>query len=177
MRSTDRIKLLLVMSLFAAPALTAWVAHQVWKPAAASSYGEILQLGTPGFAGLTDAAGRPANLAVLRGRWVILTVANGGCGSACRQQLDLVRRVHLAQGRDQQRVARVLIQTTTVTTADQPGLLAYRLPHAALTAWPDPVRTYLVDPLGRVMLRFPVAPEGNGMLRDLRRLLLASRIG
>jgi cytochrome oxidase Cu insertion factor (SCO1/SenC/PrrC family) len=177
MYRADRIKLLLVLSLFAAPALAAWIAHQVWQPLGATRYGELLQPSVPRLAGMTDASGRPADLASLRGRWVLLTVANGACGGACRQALDLTRRLRLAQGRDQERVARVLIQAAATAPVAQTDLRCYRAPGEALAAWPDPVRTYLVDPLGRLMLRFPVAAEGNGMLRDLRRLLMASRIG
>ncbi len=179
MHRPDRIKLLLLMSLFAAPALAAWVVHQVWQPTAAASYGELLQPATPRFIGMTDAAGQPADLAVLRGRWVVLTVVNGDCAADCRQQLHLARQVRLSQGREQERVVQVLIQALTHADSATPVdlTLTYRVPSAALADWPDPVRTYIVDPLGRVMLRFPVAAEGKGMLRDLRQLLKASKIG
>lgn len=175
MYRADRIKLLLLMSLFAAPALAAWVVHQVWQPEVAASYGELLQPATPRFSGMTDAAGQPADLAALHGRWVLLTVVNGDCAADCRQQLHLVRQVRTAQGREQARVAQVLIHADSVTPAE--STLTYRVPRAALADWPDPVRTYIVDPLGRVMLRFPVAADGKGMLRDLRQLLKASKIG
>jgi hypothetical protein len=174
---TDRVKLLLLMSLFAAPALAAWVAHKVWQPTAGTSYGELLQPSVPRLAGMTDFAGRHADLAALHGRWVLLTVANGECGPACRQQLYLGRQVRLAQGRERDRVVQALIQADTVAMADQPELHHYRVPAETLATWPDPVRTYIVDPLGRVMLRFPVAADGKGMLRDLRQLLKASKIG
>lgn len=177
MRRADRIKLLLLMSLFAAPALAAWVVHQVWQPTAVASYGELLQPAEPRFIGMTDVAGRPADLAALHGRWVLLTVVNADCGLDCRQQIYLARQVRVAQGREQERVAQALIQADSAMLAEQPGLLAYRVPNAALANWPEPVRTYIVDPLGRVMLRFPVAAEGKGMLRDLRQLLKASKIG
>jgi hypothetical protein len=175
MHRADRIKLLLLISLFVAPALAAWVVHQVWHPAAAASYGELLQPATPRFIGMTDAAGHPADLAVLHGRWVLLTVVNGDCGSDCRQQIHLARQVRVAQGREQARLVQALIQADGVTPVDLTH--TYRVPRAALVNWPEPVRTYVVDPLGRVMLRFPVAAEGKGMLRDLRQLLKASKIG
>jgi hypothetical protein len=174
---TKRIKLLLLMSLFAAPALAAWVAHKVWQPAAGNNYGELLQPSAPRLAGMTDAAGRPADLAALRGRWVLLTVVNGECGVDCRQQLYLGRQVLIAQGRERERVVQALIQADAAAPAEQPGLNIYRVPAVALAAWPGPVRTYIVDPLGRVMLRFPAAADGKGMLRDLRQLLKASKVG
>ncbi len=175
MHRPDRIKLVLLMSLFAAPALAAWVVHQVWPAPAASIYGELLPPAMPRFSGITDAAGQPADLAALRGRWVLLTVANGDCGFECRRQLHLARQVRIAQGREQRRVAQALIQTADAAPVDL--ALTYRVPRAALADWPEPARTYVVDPLGRVMLRFPVAAEGKGMLRDLRQLLKASKIG
>lgn len=173
----DRIKLLLLMSLFAAPALAAWLAHQVWTPTLVPSYGELLQPAVPRLDGLRDSAGQPADLAALNGRWILLTVVNGECGAACAAQLDLARRVRLAQGREQGRVIQALIQSGTGMPDALPDLFHYRLPEAALAHWPDPLRTYVVDPLGRVMLRFPVAADGQGMLRDLRQLLKASKIG
>lgn len=175
MHRPDRIKLLLLMSLFAAPALAAWVVHQVWQAPAASIYGELLPPTMPRFIGMTDAAGQPADLASLQGRWVLLTVVNGDCGPDCRRQLHLARQVRIAQGREQGRVVQALVQADSVTPVDL--ALTYHVPSAALADWPDPVRTYVVDPLGRVMLRFPVAAEGKGMLRDLRQLLKASKIG
>ena len=177
MRRADRIKLLGVLSLFAAPALAAWLAHTVWRPAAGAIYGELLQPTIPRFAGMTDASGNPADLATLRGRWILLTVAKGECGLPCREQVDLARRVRLAQGQDRQRVAQALIQADATVSADLSNLHGYRVPGAALSAWPDPLRTYLVDPAGRVMLRFPAAVDGGGMLHDLRQLLKASQIG
>jgi hypothetical protein len=36
---------------------------------------------------------------------------------------------------------------------------------------------YLVDPLGNLMLRFPANPDPQRMLKDLARLLKASRVG
>jgi hypothetical protein len=36
---------------------------------------------------------------------------------------------------------------------------------------------YLIDPLGNLMMRFPRDPEPGRMVKDLSRLLRASRIG
>jgi len=36
---------------------------------------------------------------------------------------------------------------------------------------------YLIDPLGNLMLRFPRDPDPSRMVKDLQRLLKASRIG
>jgi hypothetical protein len=38
-------------------------------------------------------------------------------------------------------------------------------------------RFYVIDPLGNVMMRYPENAEGQGMLRDLERLLKYSWVG
>ena len=186
MHRADRLKLLLIFALFAAPALAALMARDYFAPAPGNSHGELLQPAVPRFAGLIDAAGSPAGLETLRGRWVLLTVASGPCGEACRAQLYLSRQTLLAQGRERGRVVRALILPTGAEF--DPGLdggdgadaklYRYAAPRDSLATWTDgEARSYVVDPLGRVMLRFPVAADGKGMIRDLRLLLKASRIG
>ncbi len=175
MPRADRFKLLLLMGLFAAPGFAAWLAHDHWRPTATASYGELLEPFQPGFAG---GAGE-MDLAGLRGRWVLLTVAGAQCDAACRRQVYLTRQVRTAQGREQSRVERALLQPVGAAAIDDPGLRHFTVPAEALAALPgaSPVRTYVVDPLGRVMLRFPAEPDGKGMIRDLGRLLKASGIG
>jgi len=49
---------------------------------------------------------------------------------------------------------------------------------AGLRAFIDPPQDiYLIDPLGNVVLRYPVDPDIKRMAKDLERLLRASRIG
>ena len=47
----------------------------------------------------------------------------------------------------------------------------------ALTAGAAADHIYLIDPLGNLMMRFPRDPEPGRMIKDLSRLLKASRIG
>ncbi len=187
MARADRIKLLLLMALFAAPALAAWIARDVWRPSGMNNYGELVEPRAPRIAGLVDIAGSPADLGALRGHWVLLTVVGGDCDEACRKQIHLGRQVRIAQGREQGRVVRAVVGVSARPMlglfggpiADEPDLKIYAAPGAALSAWTGggPARTYVMDPLGRVMLRFPADPEGKGMVRDLRQLLKASKIG
>jgi hypothetical protein len=50
-----------------------------------------------------------------------------------------------------------------------------------LQQFPAPVAAadhiYIIDPLGNLMMRFPRDPEPARMIKDLSRLLKASRIG
>lgn len=166
MARADRIKLLLLMGLFAAPVLAAWLAREHWRPAGLPVHGELLAPFAPG-------------LDLPRGRWVLLTVAARDCDTACRHQLYLTRQVRLAQGRERGRVARALLQPPGGAAVEEPGLRRLLSPESGLEGLSadGSARTYVVDPLGRVMLRFPARPEGKGMIRDLGRLLKASGIG
>lgn len=177
-RAGGRLRLLLLLALFAAPAMAAWLAHHVWHPTGGQSYGELLEPRVPVLPGLEDAAGQPADLGELRGRWVLLTVVDGACAADCRELVRLTLQARLALGRDQGRVARALIGTSAAPP-DEPELRAFTLPAEVmdrLHEQPGPA-VYVLDPLGRVMLRFPPRPDGQALIGDLRRLLKASHIG
>lgn len=169
MLRADRLKLLLLMGLFAAPGLAAWVVRDNWRPSATASHGELLEPFAPPLAG-ADA---------LRGRWVLLTVIGRECDAACRHQLYLSRQARIAQGRERERVERALLQPSGAVPIDELGLRRIVAPDAGLPSLPagGGTRTYVMDPLGRVMLRFPAEPDGKGMILDLGRLLKASAIG
>lgn len=177
MPRADRVKLLLLLGFFATPAMAAWLTHLFWRPATTANYGELMQPEVPRLPGLADAKGIPADLATLRGRWILLTVATADCDAACGGQLDLSRRVRLAQGRDQNRIVQALVQSAPLRIEPPAGLHSFQVPHGALAHWPGSARTYLIDPMGRLMMRFPEAADGQAMARDLRQLLKASGTG
>src|SRR5439155_993336 len=65
---------------------------------------------------------------------------------------------------------------------DHAGLRGLREPARAFLAEFPAARgpsdhIYLLDPLGNLMLRFPGDPDAQGMVKDLTRLLRASRVG
>jgi hypothetical protein len=176
---SNRLKLILIMALFATPIVAAWIAHAVWHPGKAESYGELLEPRVPTLAGLVDDHGQPASLEALHGKWVLVTVVKGECGADCRHNLYLARQTRTAQGRDEERVERVLIADRGLTLPEDADLHRYQAKPEALDALPtgNGVRTYVFDPLGRTVLRFPERPEGKGMIRDLHLLLKASKLG
>jgi hypothetical protein len=179
MRLTDRYQPILIMLLFAAPALAAWVAHATWHPTRVASYGELLDPVPPDLDGLTDERGQPASLSGLHGRWVLVTVVAGRCEDACRQNLYLAHQARLAQGRDQERLVQAVIDGGTGVPGEIGGLKRFASPAQTRSALSGglPARTYVLDPLGRTVLRFPGQPDGKGMIRDLQHLLRASKLG
>jgi hypothetical protein len=171
--TAGRIKLLLLLALFALPGLAAWLVHACWTPTRLSNYGELLPPAPLTLPALTDAAGRAMPWSALRGRWVLLVAAPGVCDAACVRDAYLARQAHLAQGRERGRIERVMLGTGP----DMQWPRAADAWRALPNPWPDALARgglFLVDPLGNLMLRFPDAPDGRRIIGDLRRLLTAS---
>lgn len=176
MMTRTQLKLLLLLAVFAAPALAAWLTYAWWQPSRLGNYGELLPPQPLTLPALLDPAGKTTPWADLRGKWVLLVVAPGNCDGACAHAAYLARQVRLAQGREQERIERVLLGSRgDMVWPHRDG--AYR----ALLAQPGGALAqgglYLVDPLGNLMMRFPDKAEGKGVIRDLRQLLKASQIG
>lgn len=175
MKPRPRAKLLLLMALFASPALAAWLAYVWWPPARFSNHGTLLPPRALELPTLRDEAGARVAWAELRGRWVLLVAAPAGCDPRCAENSYLARQARLAQGRESGRVARVL--AGDVAREDWPhGDGAYR------AAGPLPPSLaqgglFLVDPRGRLMMAFPPEAGSEGVILDLRQLLRASREG
>jgi hypothetical protein len=143
MRLTPRAKLLLLASLFALPMLASLVAYRFFPPPPTANYGELL-LPPRAF---------PAELRARHGdRWLLVAA----------KDLEPMRQVRLALGRDAPRVAIVVAPAADLARAG-----------AAI----DERHIYLVDPHGNLMMRWPASPDLKRMLDDLKRLLRASQIG
>lgn len=124
-----------------------------------------------------------------RGRWLMIVVAPGNCADLCPEYLYDTRQVRLTTGKDRDRVQRLWLVTDgtdpdPAVLAEHRGLVAARVDPALLSTFFKPAdgqsisdHIYLVDPIGNLMMRYPVRPDPNRMKKDLTRLLKASRIG
>ena len=131
--------------------------------------------------------GKPFRLSQLRGKWLMLQVDSSGCAEGCRKKLLYMRQARLAQGEDAERIERVWILSDTafpdpVLLREYPDMhvarAAGRSPFVGFPSASSPTDyIYIVDPLGNLMLRFSGDPDARRMVRDLARLLRASRIG
>lgn len=185
-----RLYLLFIVACFAVPlAAAGWLSGR-WTPGHTVQHGELLNPARPLDLRFTALDGRST---ALRGYWTLLYAGSAsGCDAHCHTALYDLRQVRLALGKDLGRVETVL----WLDGAPDTGLrqwLAHE--HAAMTVGVADVgmrsqlrevfvRTdaisdwiYLIDPLGNVLMRYPVTVEPRGMLKDLQRLLKWSRIG
>ena len=171
-----RVKLSLILALFAAPIAASVIVYRFFPPQSTANYGELLLPPAP----------VPAQLAGFpRGRWAVIVADSGECPAACAAKLATIRQLRLAMGREAERVDRVFVvddgrapdphamEPFTGTVV----VMAPRGTPASPALSNDRAHIYLADPHGNVMMRWPAQPDPRRMIRDLERLLKASQIG
>ncbi|MEM9301459.1 MAG: hypothetical protein AAGE01_05075 [Pseudomonadota bacterium] len=169
----SRLTLLAIVALFLAPVLAAVFLQSRmsdYAPEASRAYGELVSpvvaLPDPARAALPDAQA-----------WT-LVVPPAACAEACTELLDLLGRLDRALGRHADEVAELVFFDGT-PPAGEGAAVASPVPPAwqALLVeqgWAD-AGAILVDPLGNVMMRYPVDFDPSRMKRDLERLLKYSK--
>jgi len=183
---SPRVKLVLLVSLFALPIAASFLAYHDARPQPTANYGELLLPPASITAlALQGEGGKPFAFPNLAGKWVLVVADGGECAEACRDKLTTLRQVRLALGREAGRVERVFVADDgrapdPRALAAFEGTIAVARPAAvALPPGPgnDREHIYLVDPRGNVMMRWGAAPDWKRMYKDLQRLLKASQIG
>jgi cytochrome oxidase Cu insertion factor (SCO1/SenC/PrrC family) len=185
-RRRGRRVALAILAVCAAPTVAAWFAYFVWQPQSRTNYGELIEPRSLSDSQLRRVDGTVFRLSRLRGKWVLLQIDSAACGEGCRKKLLYLRQARLAQGRDADRIERVWLLSDSATPDPallrEPGLNVAHAPSKAfISEFPASTSPtdyiYVVDPLGNLMLRFPRDPDPRKMLRDISRLLRASRVG
>lgn len=190
----QRLLLVLVISAFVVPLVVAWLLIDHWRPGGSVQHGELMNPTRPvalqfTLLGQQGLAGSEA----WRGRWVLVYVGSAAhCDARCRTSLYDMRQVRLALGRDLERVKTALLLDGTpgtelhqwlasehpnteiaIANSANQNLLFMAFPQAGkLGDW-----IYLLDPLGNLVIRYPVDIDPRGLLKDLQRLLKWSKIG
>jgi hypothetical protein len=123
---------------------------------------------------------------VFRSRWSLIYARMPACGAACVEALERVHRVHLALGKERERVRLLfLAPVASLGATAAEGFLVAGLDApegAALARLLGPERLadgryFVVDPLGNLILSYPADADQGRLLEDLERLLNVSRIG
>lgn len=185
-----RLKMLMVLLVCAAPVVASYFTYYVVRPQARNNYGQLIEppRALPSMAELplTDLQGQPVDPAALRGQWLLVVAADGSCDAACERLLYLQRQLRESLGREKDRVDRVwlLAGEQPVRAALLPALQGATVLQAkteALGRWLQPeageplgAHLYLVDPMGRWMMRFPAELDPSKAKKDLDRLLRAA---
>ena len=194
----SRMKMIALISIYAAPLLAAWI----WlgyvrsnEGAGVSVNGELIKPAVPvkDFV-LQDASGEAWGLENLKQKWSMVYFADDECNAACEKSLYDMRQVRLSTGRRMDRVQRVFVTGDLANmsrkleqageglavvggTSEQRRTLDAQFSAAqdGMPACTDCI--YLVDPFGNLMMRFSPDLDPKKMYKDLKHLLKVSRIG
>jgi cytochrome oxidase Cu insertion factor (SCO1/SenC/PrrC family) len=186
-RQRARRTLALLALVCAAPVVASYVAYYWLRPDARTNYGELLTPGPVPEIEVTLLDGARFRLSGLQGRWVLLMTAGASCDASCQRKLYATRQARTIQGREQDRIVRVLLrpdgapQPAAELEAAHPGMVFVRGDPRQWEALPGrggaDAYVYLVDPHGNLILRYPAEPDIRKLAKDLERLLRASSIG
>lgn len=131
----------------------------------------------------------------LHGKWNLLYLGDRCAGETCLDSLYRMRQIHAAMDKHSLRVQRVLLLREQDAAALKSILTPYAgqriikagaaararlIPVFKLDAGDQPLltrRLYIIDPRGNLMMSYPPAADPRGIIKDLKKLLKASRIG
>jgi hypothetical protein len=189
--AAGRLRMLLVLLVCAAPVVASYLAYYAFQPQGRTNYGTLIDppRALPPVLDLSALDGGRVAPESLRGQWLLMVVGPADCDSACERRLFLQRQLREMLGRDRDRVDKVWLITDPQPLRAQlrraleaaPAATLLRVPRESVARWLQPAagqaledHLYLVDPLGRWIMRMPVDAEPARVKRDLERLLRAA---
>jgi len=194
--ASNRLKFLSIFALFLLPLLAAFLIFGGKLPLPSNhtvNQGKLIQppVALDWTAASSDSALAPAEN--LQHSWVILFSLPPNCAEACLQKVTGLRQVHKASGREQQRLQLVLLSPSPISKELQQQLTKIYDQFSVLTDPSGSIQgslltagqrgsladteliSYLVDPLGNIMMAYDVQNSEAGMSKDLKRLLTWSK--
>jgi cytochrome oxidase Cu insertion factor (SCO1/SenC/PrrC family) len=187
------LPLWVMIAVFALPGLAAWFffLNPQYLPASRSNRGELIEQVIPLLAEEFSTVDRgPFDLDALRGKWTLVGIHQAPCAEACRAHLVDLRQIRLALGESRFSVERLAILVGSPDPAEVARLgREFAGMHIALLerSAEEPLlrplgdgrtaldRVYLLDPMGRLMMRYAADAPAQDTLKDLERLLKASK--
>lgn len=197
---SSRQALVVLGLLFMAPAFVAWVMHnsseQGWRPEGTTNRGSLVHPARPLAMPADMRHGDESLNDYLRGKWTLLYIGDADCDAVCQENLYKLRQIRVAQNENMTRVQTLFLVAGDSIPGELGAFLAEEHPETATvtlsaaqaeqiaanfrindTPMQGTERTYVIDPLGNLMMYYPPDANANGMLLDLKKLLKFSKIG
>ncbi|MFY7864973.1 SCO family protein [Roseateles sp.] len=185
-----RVRMLLVLAACAAPVIASYFTFYVIQPRG-SAYGDLIlpTVDVPAQLSLKTLEGKPVTPDSLKGQWLLTLVQGSACDAECEKMLFMQRQLREMLGKERDKVDKLWLipddeaLRPELQQAVSQGIpvTILRAPRAELEAWLKPAdgralrdHLFVIDPLGRWMLRSPVAPDPGKVKGDLSRLLKAN---
>ena len=182
-----------LIAVFALPVVCSWILilNPGWLPDRHSNHGMLIRslVQLPELA-LDRIDGPEFRLAELHGKWTLLLVQDASCTESCRNFVHQLQQIRLATGKDRTRLELLVLYRTDPAQGDlsvgreNPGMLVAGfndpemevlmsvLHRAGVHERPGLV---VVDPMGNMVMHNPLHLMAEDILKDLRRLLKATR--
>lgn len=188
----NRIQLILLLALFSAPIVGAFL----WKPTGHVNSGQLydrpLDLVNIKFNLKTENGDIQQHFEEFERKWYLVVVAKNNCGQLCEENLLKIRQLKWMQGKNIGRVNSLFVyQNIDAEQVDDlknkyNGIVPATANDADLDKWLrsfsdgrtfDSGKIYLIDPLGKLMMSYPAGMEPKKIYKDLKRLLKVSQVG
>jgi hypothetical protein len=186
-----RGKLLLILLACAAPVIASYFTFYVVRPEGRSNYATLIhpEREMPAALPLQDLQGRSVSAGTLRGQWLIVVAGPAACNTDCEKRLFAQRQLREMTGRERERIDKLWLVTDSApikaellaALAATPATQVLRVPATDLSKWLQGApgesldsHLYLVDPMGRWMMRAPAQLDPAKFKRDIDRVLRAS---
>ncbi len=181
--SRQQLTLIGIFALFLGPVLLVMMMRSSWwqyQPSGLKNRGLLVQ--------------PPVHLALdqtqaIDGKWLILYVLDEPCDQACIDNVTALRQIHRATGRKGEHLAITLLSLTGiepplrsrlesiypefnfVVDSGQTALATLHGINADIAANPGDIHTYVLDPMGNVILAYNSGADPTDVHSDLKRLL------
>ena len=193
-RMSPRVALIVIAALFVLPLAAAWLMYSGvvdFDPGDTRNLGELVEPPRPvALDELVPADPARAPATELPRHWTMVHALPADCGPDCESVIMALRQVHLAAGRNRSRLRILLLNgpgsapDTDRIEAIYPAFLLASDPEgrmletlAAIAGDADAAgHTYLLDPLGNIMMFYRAGYDPNALKKDLKRLLTWSKL-
>ena len=190
-KMSPRAALVIIAAIFVLPLAVAFLMYRgaiEYNPVETRNLGTLVQPPVPvDLDALAPLGGTAANSEALNKHWVVMHQVPKTCGDSCRETVTSLRQVHRSTGRNQSRIRMVLVSENP--DPQQAGELQSIYPvfqvvqlNPALSANLQTIpgstegSTYLIDPLGNIMMSYAAGADPNDLKKDLKRLLTWSKL-
>jgi hypothetical protein len=190
-KNGSKAPMLWVIAVCIAPMIAAYAVYygMDWQPnTETTNYGELLtgQAELPTMPSATTLDGKPFTMKQVFKKWTFITVDSGECNESCAKRLFTHRQLKAITGRERERVARLWFVTDDAVIKPElltahPDLIVVRVKPQELQGLQASSgqtlaqHTWMIDPLGRPMMRYGAAPDPDKMKKDVSKLLYASK--
>lgn len=181
--------LLLMLVFFGPLALAAVAFYGPWDlvPTDGTAHGTLIQPPVPlPPAPLSTQSGGNTAVDWFARRWSLIYATNEHCGEPCFEDLNRLNQVRLALAEDREHVQLVfLLANEPAELPVDPALIVARLDDPAGRVMLELLhqhqtgngRVFLADPLGNLVMSYPLDAEQKGILKDIKRLLRVLVVG